>query len=87
MGIILFCSQALVWVEIKDGYFHSWILFIHRKVPLSKIKEIAFYDNGYTFYLKSEKRFAAINSNDPLSGEIVRLVEKAGAKYVEKTKK
>ena len=83
-GIILFCGQALVWVEIKDDYFHSWILFVHRKLPLSKIKEIVCYDNAYTFYLKGGKKFAAINSNDPMAGQIIMSLEKNGAKYIEK---
>ena len=63
---------------------HSWILFVHRKVPLSKIKEIILFDNGYTFYLKGGKRFATINAIDPLAGEMVRYVEKFGAKYRER---
>ena len=84
MAIILFCSQMFVRVIIKDEYMHSWILFAHRKVKLTSIKEIVFYDNGYTFYLKKGQRFATINSVDPLAGEIVRYVEKYGAKYREK---
>lgn len=86
-AIVLFCSQVFVKLIIKDEYVHSWIFFIHKKVHASKIKEIIYYDNGYTFYLKGHVRFAAINSADPLSGEIVRYIEKFGAKYSDKESK
>lgn len=82
-ALILFCSQVFVRLIIKDEYVHSWVLFIHKKVHVSKIKEIIYYDNGYTFYLKKHIKFATINSADPLSGEIVRYIEKFGAKYSE----
>ena len=59
-------------------------MFVHRKAKLTSIKEIIYYDNGYTFYLKHGKRFCSINSVDPLAGEMVRYVEKYGAKYREK---
>ena len=86
-GLILLISQVFVSVEIKDEKMHSWVLFIHRQTPINKIKEVVYYDNGYTFYLAKNKKFATINSFDPLAGEIVRIVTSSGAKYKEKVDK
>ena len=51
---------------------------------MTKIKEIKYYDNGYTLYLKGGKKFGVILSGDPLAQEMIYLLEKSGAKLVEK---
>ena len=83
-AIVLLFSQLFVKLIIKDEKVHSWILFVHREVPVTKIKEVVYYDNGYTLYLKGHKKYATINSGDPVAGEMLVYLEKNGAKYREK---
>ncbi len=84
LAIILLISQTLVWVEIKDGYIHSWVMFFHKKVQIEKIKYIVYKDNAYLLYLKNEKKFCSINSYDQAARNMLLLLEKNGAKYIEK---
>lgn len=80
LALIIICDQLFDYVEVKDGYLYSHILFIVKKIRLEKIKEIELKNNVYYFYKKNHLKFTSLNAYDPLAGEIVYEVEKGGAK-------
>ncbi|HKL84092.1 MAG TPA: hypothetical protein VJZ48_01285 [Bacilli bacterium] len=80
LALIIIFDQIFDYVEIKDGKLHAHILFIHKQINLKKIENITLKNDVYYFYRKDGRKFTSINAFDPLASEIVREVEKGGAK-------
>lgn len=80
LALIIIFDQLFDYVEVKEGKLHAHILFIHKQINLKKIDSITLKNNIYYFYRNDGRKFTSINAFDPLASEIVREVEKGGAK-------
>lgn len=79
-ALILLLTQLLNYAEVNGDYFISNILFVKRKIKISKIGQIKNVKEVYFVFDKAGKKFATFNSFDPMSGQIIHYLEKRGVK-------
>lgn len=77
-AIPIIADQLFHYLEIDGEYLINHILFIKKKIKISKIKDVVLRDDFYIIYDKNGKKFGSLPSFDPLIGEFLFRFEKKG---------
>ena len=80
ISLILLLCQLGNNVEVTNEFLYSRILFVSKRVKISKISEIEYRKEIYYVILKNGTRFASINSFDPMAKQILFELERKGVK-------
>jgi hypothetical protein len=80
VSIPILLDQLFHYDEVKGDYLINHVLFVTRKIKISKIDYIIKKDEVFEVYLKNGKKFTSINAYDPMVNDILYYLDKKGAK-------
>lgn len=84
LSIVLLLYLTLDYIKIDGEYIIAREVFARKKVLITSIKKVVYKKELYIMYLDNncKKKFATLNSFDPMANQIIVVLERNGVKVI-----